>query len=206
METTSNLTHGNEYMGLPILPEPEHGNRIDILEAIRIKMNDMTARHCKVFASLIGLNLPDGTDDVPHDRHVEAFMEAFGGHLESRGIDHTGLWVQEQGDRAGRTHFHALLLMNGNKTRSFYGDLRDTAIRLWASILGVPQGDGLVHLYRWAEATDPRYPSVRNGGVMMIRNSPDFAEAYAMLFKRCSYMAKSQGKDPLSPDGSAPLI
>jgi len=206
METASNLTYGNSYMGLPILPEPEHGSRIDILEAIRTKMNAMTERHCKVFAVLIGLNLPWETGNVPDDRYVEAFMDAFGGHLESRGIDHCCHWVREQGSPDSQPHWHALMLMNGNRTWSFYGRPMETATRLWSETLGVSQGSGLVHRYEWDEATDPRYPSVRNGGVMLIRNSPDFSQAYRLLFKRASYTCKTQGKSMLALEIAAPLL
>ena len=190
-----NLTYDNHYLGLPILPEPECGNYLDILEAIRLRMESMVDRHLRVFGILFCLNLPWEAGCVPHNRHVQAFFDSFSRCLKGRGIDYHYVWVREQPAADAQPHFHCLVLLDGNKTWSFYGGHLDTVTRLWAETLGISVGDGLVHLCTWEEAMDPNIPCVGNGGVMMRRSSPDYDQAYQLLFSRSAYLAKAITKE-----------
>ena len=194
------LTYDDRYLGLPILPEPEHGNYLPILDAIHVRMQDMLDRHCRVFGALLGLNLPWDSGRVPHNRHVQAFFDAYSRYLKGRGIDYHYVWVREQPAADAQPHFHCLVLFDGNKTWSFYPGHLDTASRLWASALGVERGDGLVHLCTWHEAMDPDIPYVGNGGVMMLRNSPDCDQAYQLLSHRASYISKFITKEFTPPN------
>ena len=81
--------------------------------------------------------------------------------------------------------------MDGNKTWSFYDGNREKAVEVWAEVLGVPVGDGLVHLCEWSEAFTPTHSYVRNGGVMMMRSDSSFGQAYPLLFHRASYLSKA---------------
>jgi hypothetical protein len=184
------LTTDSNYMGLSILPEPEHGNYLNILEAIRLRMNDMIDRHCKVFGVLFGLNLPWGSGIVPDNHHVEAFMGDFCEYLRGLGIDYHYVVVREQVAPDAQPHWHGFLLMDGNRTWSFYGGHLEEAKRIWGTALGGVEGRGRVDVSRWDEAFSPTYPYVGNGGVMMMRNDPRFEQAYQLLFERASYLGK----------------
>jgi len=195
MMPRKNLTYDNHYLGLPILPEPEHGNYLPILDAIHRGMERMVDRHCRVFGVILGLSLPWETGCVPHNGHMQTFFDAFSRCLKGRGIDYHYVWVREQPAADAQPHFHCLVLFDGNKTWSFYGQHLDTASRLWAETLGLERGDGLVHLCTWDEAMDPNIPYVGNGGVMIQRNSPDCDQAYQLLFARSAYLGKAITKE-----------
>lgn len=196
----NNLTHDDNYRGLPIRPEPELGNCLDILEAIHLRLDDMVDRHCRVFAVRFDLTLPWETGNVPHNRYVQAFADAFCRYLHGLGIDHHYTWVREQPGPDAQPHWHLLLLMDGNRTWSFYGGHSETATRLWAEALGTVPRPGLVHLCTWTEANDGDFPYVGNGGVMIRRNSPDCEAAYRLLFHRASYLAKATTKEFTPPN------
>jgi hypothetical protein len=194
------FTYEDTYMGLPIIPEPDSGNYLDILDAIRARMEDMVDRHSKVFGVLLGLNLPAGSGTVPHNRHAQTFVDAFSRYLKGRGIDYHHVWVREQPTAEAQPHWHMFLALDGNRTLSFQGGHLRKAETLWAETLNVEQASGLVHLCDWQEATGGSFPVVGNGGVMIKRNSPEFPRAYGLLFRRASYLAKQRTKE-FTPKG-----
>jgi len=190
----NNFTYENQFRGLPILPEPEFGNRIDILNRIRLLMDDMIDRHCKVLCTRLDMSLSAGTGPVPHNRHMQAFVDAFSAYLASKRIDHHHVWAREQESAASGIHWHALVMMDGNRTRSFFGPHLKRARKLWTK-----QAGGGIHLGEWWEADDSRFPYVKNGGVMIRRNGPDFDQAYRLAYERFSYLAKQITKTAIPP-------
>jgi hypothetical protein len=189
-----NITREDSYKGLSILGNPKDGCYIDILEAIRVRMENMVTRHCKVFGGLLTLNLPSGSGSVPDSDYVIGFAKALSRYLEGCSIEYHYVWAREQPTKDGQPHWHVLLLLDGNRTQSFYSRHLHTVGRLWAESLRIERGDGFAHLSTWVESSDPDYPYVRNGGVMIVRSSPDFQAAYGVLFKRASYLAKVDTK------------
>jgi hypothetical protein len=163
-------------------------------------METMVDCHCKVFGVLLGLNLPWEIAEVDDNNPMQKLMDRFGRYLEGRGIDHRYVWVREQPASNSQPHWHLLLLLNGNRTWSFYGGHLETVNRIWSEVLATARCDGLVHLCTWSESSDPGLPYVRNGGAMIQRNAADFEAAYTVLFKRASYLAKAVTKQFTPPN------
>jgi hypothetical protein len=181
------LTYGNEYQGVPILPEPEHGNHLSILDAIHRTMTDMVDRHC-------------GFGVVADNHHVEEFMGEFAEYLSGRGIDYRYCWVREQPAPGSQPHWHVLILLDGNRTWSFFHGHLEAATRIWGGVLGGVNAGGLVDVSDWHEAFTPTHPYVGNGGVMIDRNSAHRDKAFVLLHTRSSYLAKAITKE-FTPKG-----
>jgi hypothetical protein len=196
----NNLLYANSYQGYDIIPEPELGNRSDILSRFLAILLDMTGKHCRVFAVRFELRFPDeGFVPSPDNRQIVRFMEAYADYFKAEGLDYAYLWVREQDAGERRQHYHVVLLLDGNRTRSFYGGHMDHATDLWNHVLRLRGYEGLVHLCLWSWELEAERPYALGGGLMLARTDPGFEEAFRTLFKRVSYLAKARTKTGTPP-------
>lgn len=191
----NNLLYANSYQGYDILPEPEDGNRIDILSRSLALLRTMTENHYRVLAVRFDLRFPDdGYVPHPDNRQIVRFMEAFADYLNGRGLDYAYLWTREQNRGEGRQHYHVLLLLDGDRTRSFHGGHMERATDIWNHVLRQPGYEGLVHHCPWSREQRAGLSCAVGGGLMLTRSAPDFAETFRTLFLRVSYLAKARTK------------
>jgi hypothetical protein len=196
------FTHDNDFDGLPIQQISPHGSFIPILARARALFERMMTYHYRVFVVRIDLDRPGSLRGRITNDPVSEFMAGFTAYLNScqPRIDHEFLWVLEIGDVNEGVHHHAMLLLDGSRTRNFFGPHLQMAQKLWCIALGVPFSPGLVHLCPWREFGDPEYPFVRHDGVLIDRGSTDCEKAYHLAFQRFSYVAKGVRHEDI-PEG-----
>lgn len=142
---------------------------MEILNALHDQMNAMLSHHCKVLFVRFDLHLPSYTDT---NKTMSDFMRKIkrwiNQHYQISRVGH--LWVREQ-EKAKQQHYHAILLIDGNKIRN--------PKRL------------LARIEEMAFLRNLHYAGVRKPFIMLTR---DDKQSFADAFYRGSYLAKQRGK------------
>lgn len=142
---------------------------MEILNALHDQMNAMLSHHCKVLFVRFDLHLPSYTDT---NKIMSDFMRKIkrwiNQHYQISRVGH--LWVREQ-EKAKQQHYHAILLIDGNKIRN--------PKRL------------LARIEEMAFLRNLHYAGVRKPFIMLTR---DDKQSFADAFYRGSYLAKQRGK------------
>jgi hypothetical protein len=181
-------------MELPILAGEDNGYRLDILLRTHQLFADMLNHHYSVFFVRFDLHFPQYRQYTLDNRLIQNFTDRLVDYFDKLRVEHAFLWVREQKWDDYQQHYHLFFLLNGSRMQSAYG-LLSKANQLWADILCVADGHGLVHLCEWSESN-----LSRNGGVMIRRNSVDYEAAYRLCFKRASYLSKTTTKGHAPPN------
>lgn len=142
---------------------------MEILNALHDQMNAMLSHHCKVLFVRFDLHLPSYTDT---NKTMSDFMRKIkrwiNQHYQISRVGH--LWVREQ-EKVKQQHYHAILLIDGNKIRN--------PKRL------------LARIEEMAFLRNLHYAGVRKPFIMLTR---DDKQSFADAFYRGSYLAKQRGK------------
>lgn len=191
---TPRIIYHDRFMELPILAGVDNGYRRDILLRTQQLFADMTNHHYSVFFIRMDIRFPQYLRYPLDNRMIQTFTDRLVAHFDRLSVEHAFLWVREQSRDDGQQHYHFFFLLNGSCSQSAYGLLKK-ANQLWAHVLGITDGHGLVHLCEWCESD-----LARNGGVMIRRNSADYEEAYRLCFHRASYLSKTATKGNAPPN------
>lgn len=165
------------------------GHYMEILQAIDAQFSYMVNRHSSVFMTIFVVRYPSGTPLQCQEDNglLSTMLEALALHCKRKGYDPKYLWARERSEKTGQTHYHIMLLLNGNLIQNGYGIL-NKATELWQRCLGLDDGRGLIELCKSSEI-DGRY-----GGVKIRRNNPQFQEVLGRCFQWASYLAKCYSK------------
>jgi len=192
---------GNEYNGKPLSESKKNGKGFydEILQATESLFVNMINRHSSVFFVRFDLTYPSGSSSSYPDNNdlVSTFSETLMLYCKRHGYDPKYLWVRETSPETGQTHYHFMLLLNGNLIQNAHQLILGYAINLWQHYLGIEDGKGLVHLSR-SNDNDCYYDD-QYGGVKIMRKDPFFQQVYEKCYQVASYLAKRYSKEGLPP-------
>lgn len=115
-------------------------NGCEAIDVIYNKLNDLNTdyqkRHSKVLALRYDFHYPDDSiqDIEKGNRDISRCMTKIRQNLKRKGLDPAYAWVREQKEDAEHQHYHAQILLNGNKIQSGY-NINKVVDRLWASTI-----------------------------------------------------------------------
>ncbi len=112
----------------------QEGFSTEILNVIINMVEASLQRHSQVLMVVLQFNFPAGLDveGIGNDC-FQSFVEAYKRRLTQQGLDPEYLWVRETGEINNRSHYHLLLLLDGNMIR-YFGDPFDVR-RYWLRAL-----------------------------------------------------------------------
>ena len=185
-----NTIKGNKFNGKEIL-EYKHrdiGMDTQILETIDEHLQDALERHSKVLVVRFDVRFPEDESN----RGFSKFQAEFMRKERRAGYDPSYVAVREVGEREGHPHYHEVLLVNGNTTRSVHKHIENANAAMNLT-LGLEHNEptGFVH-----SCTDRKGP-LRNG--IMIHRDALFSDDENNAFRQASYLAKESQKD--TPNG-----
>lgn len=168
------------------------GHFLEVLQANEALFDYMVQQHSSVFMVMLVVKFPAGTPLEYQDNNalLSRFFEALTLHYKRKkpkGYDPKYVWARERSEKTGQTHYHVILLLDGNLIQNGYGIL-NKATELWGGCLGIENARGLVELCK------PHDYDGRYGGVKIIRNDPKFQEVLGRCFQWASYLAKCFSK------------
>jgi len=191
---------GNMYNGheLNTSCKGHQGYYSEILDYIKILLDDMINRHSSVFFVRFDLRYPAGSSPMYPDNNdlVSRFSETFMLYCNRHGYDPKYIWVREL-SKTGQIHYHFMLLLNGNIIQNAHQLIVGYATNLWQKYLRIEDGKGLVHLCDSKEKDylyDDKY-----GGVKIKRKDPHFQQIREKCYQVASYLAKCYSKVGLPP-------
>lgn len=168
-------------------------------------LEDMLAKHSKVFQTRLDLHLPLNLGIEEDSKQIRDFSEyltrdlkrnyplpkdgqkrSSGSSRQTHPVDPRVIWVREKHDQSPNHHFHTLVLVNG-QAKKFGYDIHQRAIRQWGNALQIDQEQAqpLVH---YCNDNGP-------AAIMMDKNSDKFEDEVQAAQKQASYLAKTKGKD-----------
>ena len=170
----------------------------EILDYIKILLDDMINRHSSVFFVRFDLTYPACSSSLyPNNNDlVSKFSETFMLYCNRHGYDPKYIWVRELSG-TGQIHYHFMLLLNGNIIQKAHPLILGYATKLWQNYLGIENGKGLVELCD-SEGKYYFYDD-KYGGVKIKRKDPHFQQIYAKCYQVASYLAKRYSKVGLPP-------
>ena len=187
------ITYSPTYNGIPILTDEsrKQGCYEEILQRTKSLMDNAIIKHNKVFFMRLDLRFPRNMTHSSDNSYIVNFINSYITNLTRQQLDPKYIWVREQ-SREKHQHYHLILLLNGNKTKSIYGHVQK-AEELWGKQFSLSAGNnGLVN-----SCTKSRNGEQQQNGTMIKRNSEDFQTAYYKAFERSSYLAKKHTKQSL---------
>jgi hypothetical protein len=187
---------GNTYNGNALSESCKNnqGFYVEILQAIKLLLEEMINRHSSVFFVRFDLTYPAGSSLRYPDNNdlVSKFSETLALYCKRKGYDPRYLWVREL-SVTGQIHYHFMLLLNGNVIQNAHSLILGYATKLWQHYLGIEDGKGLVHLCRSKE--NSCYYDDLYGGVKIKRKDPHFQQVYEKCYEIASYLAKRYSKE-----------
>ena len=196
------------YQGLPVLYEnPEDGPLVvNHLERTLNVINRARHRQSRTFAIRFDLYLPneEQIDAIERDSHIlKTFWRYLDREINASRLTHPAnmayIWARERGPVSGKTHFHVLLLLNGNAICSLGnpgpshdGTFSDATLahrifRSWLWTLGYPAIVDYRHLVHFQKDLNTR-------ALMPLLLHRDEEEPWQFLFYLASYLTKSKTK------------
>lgn len=169
-----------------------------ILQDIFERFNYMTQKHNKVLFIRFDLHFPVGYIHDGGNTEVSLLFKLLKESLLRRGIDTQYVWVREQNFQNEVPHYHAILLLNGNKVQNYFPILAKVT-KTWGRILGqnalgcvnycnncngVPVDNGIMI----------RRPSSLAVGDELLRQQQEYTFLYQHCFSWASYLAKINQK------------
>ena len=184
------IVNSNDPHGYSLLPYegPEAGYRVDILERIQERLDLCLERHSQVLAVMMVIRFPQSLTIEQNNNCFQYFIEEYRRILNAHGYDPHYVWVAER-DEAPSQHYHLLLLLNGNRIRSFQMPPTE-ASAVWGRALNRFYGyggfvDGLIHVGKVMQYEHPRR------SYLILRNDFDMQDA---MMEHFSYFAKMHSK------------
>jgi hypothetical protein len=181
---------GNTYKGYPLSKTRKKfkGFYVEILDPIIAILESYTERHGRVLFVPLVLKYPAGSSHKYPDDNVllSQFINSFLRHYRRNGADPEYLWAREYSGE-DLLHYHTILLLDLNYTRDPEG-VKLVATELWRRRLGIPKGEGYVHL-------DPS-----NFEYKLIRSDYHFQQDLNSCFEQVSYLAKVYDKGEAPPN------
>ena len=186
-----NETTESTYHGYPIMTDEDRGLSCDtrILDEIEKQFDYADDTKNKTFFMRYDVRIPDGMF-LEDNKTFRDFQANFTKNLSRKGLKPQYVAVREQ-SREKHQHYHAVLLLDGQKTQSIHNHLQ-TAERLWDSALGLPErenGYGLID-----DCTTSRTGERQINGVMLRPDDPERERKKEDCFRRASYLAKTNTK------------
>jgi len=190
------IHHDNTYHGHTMCNSGKlnDGCYEEILERAKTLLNYMIQRHSRVFFTVFVLHYPEySASQYPVDNGLlSMFLEAFTLYCSRHGYPTKYLWVRERSMETGQFHYHLMLLYEYDAIRNTH-TLLEKANDLWRSYLNMEGFGRFVHSCPWQTSFD------QLGGVKIMRNDPQFPQAYDRCFQQASYLAKCYSKGDLPP-------
>ncbi len=205
------LLKKSEYMGLPLSTtiKNDEGFYREILEAIRLRMDDSLKTHSKVLFLLFTFSYPSNDHTNPLDNIILPdavlplgndvfvyFLNQYIRKLNSYGYDVRYVWVRERSHACDHCHYHLAMWLNGNEIQYFRS--LDEINVYWSQALAnhgiVASGAntaGLIDRGRYDQNGQIQYYG------MIVHRDND--EEKAAVFQRASYLAKVYSKDVIRP-------
>ena len=184
-------TTEDTYHGYPIMTDKDRGLSCDtrILDEIEKQFDYAEETKNKTFFMRYDVRIPEGMY-IEDNKTFRDFQANFTKNLSRKGLKPQYVAVREQ-SREKHQHYHAVLLLDGQKTQSIHNHLQ-TAERLWDSALGLPErenGYGLID-----DCTTSRTGERQINGVMLRPDDPEMKAKKEDCFRRASYLAKTNTK------------
>lgn len=173
--------------------EKKQGCYEKILNPIKDNLSYMLENHPKTFFMRFDVRSP-GDNPIPEDNKIyRDFMANLVKSLDRQNLDPHYVWVREQ-SREKHQHYHAVLMLDGNLTKSIYNHI-NKAGELWNRALNLDPAvnTGLVH-----DCTTGRDGSSQHNGTMLRKDDPALDTKVKSCFEWASYLAKqhTKGKNP----------
>lgn len=153
-------------------------------------LDHMTDKHSKVLPVRFDLEYPEDMTAPQSNRDISRCMAKICQKYSRQGLDPHYFWTREQND-SHNPHYHCILLLNGNKVRSFH-HVYETSASLWGSTIGSEQ-KGLVHHCTTYKDEDGN-ERFGDNGTLLCRTDPDFKEKFQKVHHHHSYLAKENTK------------
>jgi hypothetical protein len=150
----------------------------------------MTANHSKTLFIRYDVRFPKGHQASKNDNKVyRDFHANWIKNLKRQKLDPHYVWAAER-SREKHLHYHGVLLMNGQRTKSPHNHLAK-AEKLWANALGLPleEAKGLID-----HCDKKRDGSKQKNGIMLRKDDPKFQQKVDGCYKWGSYLAKENTK------------
>ena len=188
--TNSKILNLNDPHGYSLLSceGAESGYRSDILGRIQDRLYQSLERHSQVLAVMMVIRFPQSLIAESNNNCFQYFIEEYRRILNAHGYDPHYVWVVEK-DEAANQHYHLLLLLNGNRIRSFQTPPAE-ASAVWGRALNRFYGyngsaDGLIHVGKVMQHEHLRR------SYLILRNDFDTQDA---MMEHFSYFAKMHSK------------
>jgi len=188
MQTVHKDTH---YLGFPLLTGYKYhqGYYEEALHTWHDILLNYTQIHSRAYIVRLDFSYPFfNRDQYPEDNQLfSKALEALCLSYRRKGADPAYCWAREKSPQGGH-HYHLILLFNERKIQNSHGVL-SKAKRYWASQLGIPTADGLVHL---SEITS----GYAYCGGLKLNVKNDDKENIKRCFELGTYLCKVHSKDP----------
>jgi len=195
-----NLTHENQFNGMPVLQytNQEIGLDTNILHCIHDRMEDMLSRHSKVFAMRLDVRKPDSVQDEKNEWFSQ-YQAHFIKKEKRAGYDPAYIAVREVSEN-GKVHYHEYLMVNGNKTQNIHNHI-ENANSVMNTMQGLNPGEhsGLID-----DCTHDRNGNPQVNGEMINPKTWEGQCAQQASFRHASYLAKDVQKN--TPKGTRELF
>lgn len=198
------LTHGDEFMGLPILSkyEPFYTN---YLTKIYNVINTSIENYPRLIGLRFDLHLPKKIKNIENSRVMTSFIRSLQMQIKFQSLNKLKLgkrvhqcevnyvWVRER-LTADNEHYHVLILLNKDrfnwtgKIRKKGNNLISMIIEAWARSIDVDYDEAL-DLVHFSKNYDGQIAVHR-----LDSNDVNFEYKFEQLFKHASYLAKETTK------------
>ena len=191
------ITYSSNHRGYEIMRNNKNdkGTFISSMDTIINTYEEMLSKHNKVLIDREDIRQPEDSKLDNPQRKITRIMESskreFDGKFKDSPHDPDITFIRstEQNANCDHSHFHLLILANGNciKNRfSIHNSLARHTNRIFGS-----ESEGLVH----------RCDSVGDTGIMLRKDDPDYEDKLKKAIYISSYLAKVKGKED-TPKGT----
>jgi hypothetical protein len=205
------ITYKPTYKGMPILTDENKklGCYKPILEKLKNNFDDMTSKHHKTFFMRYDVRFPDDHQSTPQDNKTfRDFQANLIKNLSRQKLDPHYLWATEQKPDRNHQHYHGILLLDGQKTKSIKNHI-EKAEELWARALNRPvdKNNGLIDdctkkrktkknpTDQQDDDSEDKKPKKRQkNGIMLRKDDPKYDIKVKQCFKWGSYLATVSSK------------
>ena len=162
-----------------------------LLEEFEFMFASTIASQHKTLYMRLDPRFPDHGFDLYHgdNEYFTDFLASFMKNLKRKGLKPRIFWVREKTLTAANQHYHMVVLLDGNKTKSPYKHFL-LAQRLWVSSLGIKDGKGLMNYSTW-KIRGKKSPN----SVMLRKDDDQFFEKVNFCFESASYLCKTYSKN-----------
>lgn len=196
MNGNGRISNDNMYYNHPVNTGTDGNlnNKPDILKSIKEQMVVMCNKHNKVLFIRFDLRYPSGYGAIHgSSEHVSELFKRLVEKYQRLKIDTRYIWAREQKIVQNAQHYHCVLLMDGNKTYSYFYILQ-VVTEIWGRILGC-DGRGLVdYCDRQCNGIIIRRPSSKATGEDLMFQREEYNANFNRCFKWASYLAKDNQK------------